>query len=115
MAVVRRSIEVLTSLFELSDCRRSALHRISQPTKFDFVQTGKTLGLTAGAGLLATVDEVIDLRTTSVIGAFRNSIPRPLMSIIGVKAEICFRVQDMTTRPARQGRQIRTLHRVRFG
>jgi hypothetical protein len=52
----------MTSFFELSDCaRRSALHPVSQPTQFVInLQTAKTLGLTVPAGLLATVDEVIE-------------------------------------------------------
>jgi hypothetical protein len=78
----------LTSFFELSDCRRSALHPVSQPTKFDFVQTGKTLGLTVRAGLLATVDEVIDLRTTSVIGTDRTNRAGLLMSVHRGRPEV---------------------------
>jgi predicted MFS family arabinose efflux permease len=54
----------MTSFFELSDCaRRSALHPVLQPTKFDFVinlRTAKTLGLTVPTGPLAAVDEVIE-------------------------------------------------------
>jgi hypothetical protein len=53
----------MTSFFELSDCaRRSALHPVLQPTKFDFVINLRTAknAWTVPAGPLAAVDEVIE-------------------------------------------------------